>query len=300
MNTTPNIRSFGDRRSALALVVGVVSILGGTALMLTPTRAVGETADLAPNITISQTASDVQPSCLPAAMALSYVTQTDESSFVLRITATAPPCAPITAHAVIYAMPGNGVAWPQQLSEQQTFVLDTAGTTEVRFTKTCQPAQFDVVTGATPATISPVGAWHGPLLFPYDTATAQQYWGPGCQSAATTAVPTSAPATSAAPTTTDGSVGASTTAAPTTISATTQPVAPSTQPAPTTDPSDVAGETTIASSSGTSPPGVLGTQDERVASGLAVTGFSSNTAVVLGGALVVAGLVTIAAARRRG
>lgn len=289
MQITPDTRSFGDRRRRLALASGVLAVMCGTTMLLTPTSADGEAADLAPHIDVVQTPADTQPPCVPAPLALSYTTESTASTFVLRVTASAPPCVPVTAHAVVYAMPGNGVAWPQRLAEQATFVIDEAGATEVRFTKGCQPAQFDVVSGATPAVISPFGAWHGPLLFPYDIATAEQYWGPGCEGVSSTSVSTSAPASS------------STTAAPTTTEAPTTTVTtqPTSLPSPTTDPSDVRSETTLVGLSDTIPTEVLGTQDELDASGLAVTGLSSDAAVAFGTFLVVAGLVLIASARRR-
>ena len=92
---------------------------------------------------------------------------------------TAPLCSRINVIAAIYQMPGNGVAWPQTLLETAPFTLREPGVTEVIFAKTCTPAQFDVITGATPPVISPLGPWHGPLLFPFDTSTSLQWFGCG-------------------------------------------------------------------------------------------------------------------------
>lgn len=126
------------------------------------------------NISVVQTPSTVTAPCLPSALVARSSSSSDSATFRLRITLLAPLCAPITASAVIYAMPGNGAAWPQQLQEKLSFTLQAAGVTEVSFTKTGSPVQFDVVTGATPQQIAPWLQWHGPLLFPFDTATSQQ------------------------------------------------------------------------------------------------------------------------------
>lgn len=126
------------------------------------------------NISVVQTPSTVTTPCLPSVLVARSSSSSDALSFRLRITLLAPLCAPVTASAVIYAMPGNGAAWPQQLQEKVSFTLQAAGVTEITFTKVGTPVQFDVVTGATPQQIAPWLQWHGPLLFPFDTATSQQ------------------------------------------------------------------------------------------------------------------------------
>ncbi len=108
---------------------------------------------------------------------------------------TAPLCSRLDAVAVIYSMPGNGVAWPQQFVESRGFSLQQPGVTEIVFTRGCSPVQFDVVTGATPATISPDGPWHGPLLFPFDLNTSQQWWGCGPTPTTTTSTTTTSSTT---------------------------------------------------------------------------------------------------------
>lgn len=102
-----------------------------------------------------------------------------EDNFVLTIQIPGQLCAPVEASAVIYQMPGGGVAWPQTLLEKVPFTLQMPGTVEVLFIKDCFPAQFDVITGATPQVIAPwlIDQYHGPLLFPGDLATALQFWG---------------------------------------------------------------------------------------------------------------------------
>lgn len=113
--------------------------------------------------------------CLPQFLAMRYTTSSDATTFRLRVTVIAPLCAPITAVAAIYAMPGSGVSWPQTLLETKPAELSGPGVTEIVFTRGCRPVQFDVVTGATPQEIAPWGAHHGPLLFPFDTDTTRQY-----------------------------------------------------------------------------------------------------------------------------
>ena len=126
------------------------------------------------NISIVQTPSGATAPCSAFPLVARNNSSSDSATFRLRITLLAPLCAPITASAVIYAMPGNGAAWPQQLQEKVSFTLQAAGVTEVTFTKVGTPVQFDVVTGATPQRIAPWLQWHGPLLFPFDTGTSQQ------------------------------------------------------------------------------------------------------------------------------
>ncbi|MEI7886947.1 MAG: hypothetical protein WCJ04_06110 [Actinomycetes bacterium] len=126
------------------------------------------------NISIVQTPSGPTAPCSAFPLVARNSSSSDSATFRLRITLLAPLCAPFTASAVIYAMPGNGAAWPQQLQEKVSFTLQAAGVTEVTFTKVGTPVQFDVVTGATPQQIAPWLQWHGPLLFPFDTATSQQ------------------------------------------------------------------------------------------------------------------------------
>ncbi len=159
--------------------------------------------------------------CLPGRLGMSYETTTTSERFVLRIRSTAPRCEPIVATAAVYAMPTNGMAWPQRLVKASTFEIASAGSVEVVFERTCAPSQFDVVTGATPDRIAPWADWHGPLLFPFDLNTAFQDPGGNCGAPSTTAVP---PSTVAPSTTTPGG----TTSVP-------DGVTPTVDPTPTTD-----------------------------------------------------------------
>lgn len=137
-------------------------------------------ADSSPDITITQT---TQPSffCLPSFLALNHQVMQTPTTFVVKVNAWIRPCNTVTAHAVIYQMPGNGVAWPQVLQQSQSFTINQKGVTTITFTKACKPVQFDVVTGPTPDVIAPWGAWHGWLLFPLSLNTSLQYFpGPDC------------------------------------------------------------------------------------------------------------------------
>ena len=129
------------------------------------------------NIKIVQTTDNVQGVCLPSLLSLSNKVSSSETEFVLTVIASAPLCEPVRATAAVYAMPSNGVAWPQTLVEAAPFTIFEAGTTVITFHKANACVQFDVITGYAPKTISPLGPWHGPLLFPFDLSTAQQYWG---------------------------------------------------------------------------------------------------------------------------
>ena len=192
------------RTAALALLAC------GATLLIAPAMA---GADIAPEkgdsaITIEQTVSPDQGDCQSSLLALKNTAGETATTFALRILVSAPLCDPITATAVVYAMPGDGVAWPQQLVETKDFVIREAGVITVTFAKTCNPVQFDVLVGATPRTIDPLGEWHGPLLFPLDTGTSLQYF--GCTSPTTTentSTTSSAPSTTgSAPSTTSSTV----------------------------------------------------------------------------------------------
>jgi hypothetical protein len=126
---------------------------------------------------IVQTTDNIQGTCLPSILSLSNKVSSSETEFVLTVIASAPLCEPVRATAAVYAMPANGVAWPQTLVEATPFTIFEAGTTVITFYKSNTCVQFDVITGYAPQTISPLGPWHGPLLFPFDLATAEQYWG---------------------------------------------------------------------------------------------------------------------------
>lgn len=153
----------------------------GPAVSAAPAPATGA-ADSSPNITVTQVNKPYSWFCLPSFLALTHSVSSTPTQFILTIKANHRPCNTVYPHAVIYAMPGNGVAWPQTLVEKESFVINRAGTTTVVFNKRCDPVQFDVITGATPPVIAPWGPWHGPPLFPFAfLETSLQYWpGPDC------------------------------------------------------------------------------------------------------------------------
>jgi hypothetical protein len=177
---------------AVLLAVGAFSAV--PAASAAP-AAVAQAEEPTSNIRIVQTPSGGGGICLPPALALRQSTRSDATTFRLIITVTAPLCSRVNAVAAIYQMPGNGVAWPQTLLETAPFTLREPGVTEVIFTKTCTPVQFDVITGATPPVISPTGAWHGPLLFPFDPSTSLQWFGCGPTTSTSTTSTTSSTTT---------------------------------------------------------------------------------------------------------
>lgn len=197
METDSRRLSVPSRRGValLMILLGAISLMipplaGASSSVATSRNAATAQAQNVSNITITQTtASDQGWFCLPGALILQRSIHNTPEYFELVIKATARPCAPIKATAAIYGMPGSGVAWPQRLVETKNFTISKAGTTRVRFTKTCDPVQFDVLTGATPEVISPLGPWHGPLLFPFDMETSYQYWGCGSGTTTTTTSP---------------------------------------------------------------------------------------------------------------
>jgi len=165
-------RSWGFR--AILLAATVIGLMGPA--VGTPSAGADSTSG---RITITpRPNADQNAPCLTTPWALRNVVGSDESTFTLRVVTSARLCVPIEATAVVYSMPGNGQAWPQKLVETVPVTIGPAGSVDIVFHKACDPQQFDVVTGPTPETIAPFGPWHGPLLFPLDTSTAQQYWGP--------------------------------------------------------------------------------------------------------------------------
>lgn len=202
-----------QRRGTWRWAVGVTALMG--AAWVGP--ALGAPAAAEPSSGDSRVSVRSSPSttagagCLPGRQGMTYETETTAERFVLSVHSSAPRCSPIAATAVAYAMPPNGMTWPQQLVEARPLQIVDAGTVEIAFERTCSPTQFDVVTGATPERIAPWADWHGPLLFPFDLATAFQDTGRDCAAPTPT---TPAPATTPTPpvtvaptTTTPGSVG---------------------------------------------------------------------------------------------
>jgi LPXTG-motif cell wall-anchored protein len=145
----------------------------------TTTTVAPEAAPEVPSrIKIIQTPSGNDVPCVPREQNLTYTTFNDDQIFRLSVFNEAPLCEPLLVKAVVYVMPDNGEQWPQTLEEVVEFTLFEAGQTDIEFTKDaaeeCNALQFDVLTGDTPREIAPLGAWHGPLLFTFDTKTSYQ------------------------------------------------------------------------------------------------------------------------------
>jgi hypothetical protein len=265
----------GRARTLVALAAALTAVLfagAGTGVASAVDVVDGEAPESA--VTIVQTPAPEQGQCLPALLALTNSVRNDAETFTLRITASAPVCPAVDAAAVVYAMPGNGEAWPQELVERVDFTISEAGVTEVIFDKGCAPVQFDVITGVSPQTISPTGEWHGPLLFPLDTGTALQYsgGGEGCTPETTTT-------TESTTTTTEPEVLGSTTI-----------------PGSTTVP-EVLAVTTLPETSGVA---VLGsTQTPNAPAALALTGATSGSVATVGALLLALGALLVVGARRR-
>jgi hypothetical protein len=244
------------------------------------------------SITVEQTPAPGGELCLPFPLGVSHLVADTPESFALVIDVAFPLCPPVEAHAVVYAMPGGGVAWPQVLAEKVTFTLASPGRTVVTFAKGCDPVQFDVVTGATPDVIAPDGAWHGPLLFPFDLGTSLQWFGggPGCGT-----------------TTTTTSTTTTTTSTTSTTTTTTEPTTTTTEPSTTsTSEPQVQGTTTVAPSdtAGLGAPvsveaATLNPVDAPPAAALALTGGRPGPLLVPGIGFLLSGLALSLLARRR-
>lgn len=167
--------------AATAMCVALLSVFVAPTAGAAPSSPTGA-ADSSPDITITQTTKPSGWFCLPSFLALRPTVTHTPTTFVLEINAWVKPCNSVTAHAVIYLMPENGGAWPQTLDQKQTFTINKPGITTITFAKHCVPAQFDVVTGATPPVIAPWGPWHGLPLFPFQflTTSLQYFPGPDC------------------------------------------------------------------------------------------------------------------------
>lgn len=199
---------------AAAVIVGAASI--------TTAAPASASAITGSDVTVSRTVNaDQSAPCVDPLFSLSNYVNSTADAFTLTVNVNAPLCSPLEAKAVIYAMPGNGVAWPQELVKTVPFTLSEAGTVTVTFSKGCGATQFDVITGHAPQTIN-TGFDHGPLLFPAQLQTAQQFWGAPCVDettttstvpATTSTVPTSSTTTAATSTSTTAAEAKTTTTA---------------------------------------------------------------------------------------
>ena len=244
-------------RGAIAAFAAIVTL--GTAACAAPGTA---PASATPNtVSVTQIPSGETGPCVPARSAISQGSLTRQISntptdFAVNINLTDPLCEPLEGAAVIYDMPGHGVAWPQSLNTVQRFTIQQPGTTAVRFTKGCQAAQFDIITGAAPATINPLTA--PPLLFPGDISTALQSWGnsslcgrggPSTTTSTTTSSTTLVTTTTVAPETTTTTTVPETT---TTVQETTTTTVPETTTTTVPTTTTTVPETTTSTTSTTS------------------------------------------------
>jgi hypothetical protein len=261
--------------AALSVVVCGLALLVGAALTSsTPAGATG-------TITVTRTPLSSDTNCVPTALGRlgwTYTTESTPSLFRLTVTNPSNLCDPVDAVAAIYALPGNGGAWPQQLVTTEPFSIQAASSISITFTKDCDPVQFDVLTGDTPKTIDvpPQGPLHGPLLFPFDTKTAEQFV-PDSENCRPTTKPTPPP---------------------------TQATLPPTQPT-VTQPSQVAAVTTIQGGGTTTAPAqpaavqaATQTQPSAAGTSLALTGAPSASMAALGSLLLLAGLFLLVLSRR--
>lgn len=300
----------GVRGARVTRAAGMVALSLAALLLVSPAIASADDPTPESNISVTQVDSSTQDMCLPGALVLSYSKSNTAEYFELVVKASAPPCEPIDAKAVIYAMPGGGEAWPQTLVEVVPFRISKAGRTTIRFTKTCEPMQFDVITGAAPSEIAPWGEWHGPLLFPLDTETTLQHWGWDCNEPTTTTTtePDESTTTTTEPgeatTTTEPDESTTTTTEPDESTTTTEPDESTT----TTVPVDVGGETEERDPGTPSGPGsgadteVGGVTADRGTGGsnLAYTGSDTNGPVAVGLVLALSGVMLLLVSRRRG
>lgn len=268
---------------AAAVIVGAASIT--TAVPASASTVTGS------DVTVSRTVNaDQSAPCVDPLFSLSNYVNSTADAFTLTVNVNAPLCSPLEAKAVIYAMPGDGVAWPQELVKTVPFTLSEAGTVTVTFSKGCGATQFDVITGHAPQTIN-TGFDHGPLLFPTQLQTAQQFWGAPCVDGTTT--------TSTVPATTSTVPTSSTTTAATSTS-TTAAEAKTTTTAASAD-VNISATSTVAEPTTTLAIAVAG---ERVdnpmpATSLAFTGSATTILAALAIGLVLIGISALVIRERR-
>lgn len=270
--------------TARRVIAATLTLAVSFAVLVAPVGA-DEGQPATGQITITQHDSAIQEGCLPSAFVLTRQVHNTSEYFELVVRASAPPCDPVHASAVRYAMPGNGVTWPQTLVEKVDFTISKAGTTTIRFDKTCDPMQFDVITGDAPPVISPEGDHHGPLLFPLDTDTALQHW--GCVENSTT-TSTSTTSTTTPSTTTSTLPTASTSTVPTEVLPTST--------VPVTAPTTVLGANEIGNEAAKTP--AVGNTEVK-ADKLARTGTESGPLSLMGLTLALTGAVLLVLSRRR-
>ena len=126
-------------------IITVATAISSFAVALagcSPTNS-GTASPTSSDVTVAQApAADQSAPCQSSSNAVHTTVLSTATEFVVTINVTAPLCSPVLGKGVIYAMPGNGVAWPQELVKVEPFTLSAAGTTTVTFTKGCGAAQF--------------------------------------------------------------------------------------------------------------------------------------------------------------
>jgi hypothetical protein len=274
-------------KRVVVFTVGALMILVG---LFAPTAGADSGA---PDITVTHTAGSGSSQCLPAAMASSATLSDTGDSWTIRITATAPVCGPVSA--AIYQMPNNMFyPWPQHLLQTEAVNI-TPGVTTITFTKTCTPTQFDLVTGPVPQDIQPSTGPMVNLLYVFPWSGIQYWPAAGCQGSATSStVPTSTTTTTLATTTT--------TIAPTTTSTTVAPGADSVTTT-TTVPSAVL-PNSVSATTTTTPHAVEAANETKASQpatvgDLAFTGASDQVLIFGGLVLMLFGVITTIAGRRR-
>lgn len=270
-------RSRSRTTAAVSIILAGLALVVGSALSGAPAGATGI-------ITVEQAPLPYDGDCVPTALARlnpSYFFATTESTpgaFKLIVTNTVDLCEPVAAVAAIYGMPDGGGQWPQRLLSTKDLTIGTASTTIITFTKDCQPAQFDVLTGETPPVIDVGGPYHGPLLFPTDVSTSEQYFAAGCE-------PTTTSTSSTSSTSSSTSTSSATTTQPSVLGITTIQAGPSTPAA-------------AASARNASVAGISATAADPATRSLALTGAPSADMAILGGLLLLSGVAILAWTRR--
>jgi hypothetical protein len=209
------------RRVVAALAV-TAAIAGGVQQAAADEAEVGVPEGSASLVSVTSEVGPSTETCasgLFARLALTRDVIDTPERFSLVVHVARPLCTPISAKAAVYAMPGGANAWPQTLVEAVPFEVGQVGTVTISFEKACRDLQFDVIEGATPQEISPIGQWHGPLLFAGDTATALQWFGTASddcdEDSTSTTTPTVTPRSGGDDTTTTTTTTSTTVAVPT-------------------------------------------------------------------------------------
>jgi hypothetical protein len=268
--------------------VGAGMLLVG---LFAPTAASAD-AGSSPDITVTHTAGPGGTQCLPAAMASTATLSDTPQAWIIRITATAPICGPVSA--AVYQMPNNiFYPWPQHLLQVESVDV-TPGVTTITFTKTCTPTQFDLVAGATPEYINPNTGPMVNLLYAIPWS-GMQYWPTAsCTGSATTStLPSTTTSTATSVTTTTVASATTTTVAQGGSSVTTTTTASGVLP------NSVVATTTTTTPTAVEPATETKASEPATVGDLAFTGASTQVLIYGGIFLMLFGAATMVASRRR-